>query len=644
MATYFVESCQRKSGGRRGRGGGGGGRYWGAMGKTQGAMGKTQEPKTISEDQIEPLKVYVGNLRASVTDIELRNVFSHYATVVNAFVVRDKHTHKSRGFGFVQVATPEDVQKLLSLRDGDKYIFGQRAVIQPAKKKSILPGDYDYVRVPLSDRLYDLEAEDPSAPCMHILVDDVIFKIFEFLPLRNLIGVERVCRRWQMLIFKLFARRTSLNLCRETVGLCGPLSRSIVAKLLILSGPTLKELKVQNIDYSTRHNILRMIAQLCPELESLDVTQALGINFSNLKFLTKGCRKLKTFIAEKCPDFDDRSLREVLQSYPELRHLNIGGYIAGGKYFSLLPSTLKVLRLSICHSIEPENLKVVGDRCPNLEVLNVYQIRVLKPVLEHIGTNCPELKELKLSITSRGTAEALTCFKNLKSLDIDAECSFELFTAIEHLKELEELTVRGGYENLTQETKFNFNAFKNLREVSLSRIGISAESLKTLSKCNKLKVIHLLNGIHLETDMFLNMLRGCPELKVFSSLSMTLTSDIVKSVNDIMKGRAGPITLAMYLDWGIEADSYDSQKIKLERLTHFLQLSEESDYDDLDDYDTDSIFSGDSLDDEYWMYGYGSDNSLQDDFVYQDHFDFLERHLGVFELGLDEDFYPYLFD
>lgn len=200
------------------------------------------------------------------------------------------------------------------------------------------------------------------------------------------------------------------------------------------------------------------------------------------------------------------------------------------------------------------------------------------------------------------------------------------------------------FQNLTQETKFNFNAFKNLREVSLSRIGISAESLKTLSKCNKLKVIHLLNGIHLETDMFLNMLRGCPELKVFSSLSMTLTSDIVKSVNDIMKGRAGPITLAMYLDWGIEADSYDSQKIKLERLTHFLQLSEESDYDDLDDYDTDSIFSGDSLDDEYWMYGYGSDNSLQDDFVYQDHFDFLERHLGVFELGLDEDFYPYLFD
>lgn len=112
------------------------GKTQGAMCKTQGAMGKTQESKTISEDQIEPLKVYVGNLRASVTDIELRNVFSHYATVVNAFVVRDKHTHKSRGFGFVQVATPEDVQKLLSLRDGDKYIFGQRAVIQPAKKKS----------------------------------------------------------------------------------------------------------------------------------------------------------------------------------------------------------------------------------------------------------------------------------------------------------------------------------------------------------------------------------------------------------------------------------------------------------------------------------------------------------------------------
>ncbi|XP_068230229.1 uncharacterized protein [Palaemon carinicauda] len=636
MAAYhshFEGSHQRRSRGRRGRGGE---RFW-------GPTGQMQESKAISEDQIEPLKVYVGNLRMSVTDLELRDVFSHYATVVHAFIVKDKHTRRSRGFGFVQVATPEDVQKLLSLKDGDKYICGQRVSIQPAIKKAVLPGDYDYVRHELSDRLFDLEAEDQSLPCIHILVDDVLFKIFELLPLKTLIGVERVCRRWQMLIHKLFARRTSLNLCRESLGLCGPLTRTIVSKLLILSGPTLRELKVQNIDYSTRHNILRMIAQLCPELESLDVTQALGINFSNLKFLTKGCRKLKTFIAEKCPDFDDRSLREVLGSYPELQHLNISGFYSTGINLTMLPSTLKVLKLSICHSITPENLKLIGDRCPSLEVLNISQIVAPQAALEYIGTNCPEMKEMKLSLTSRGAAEALRSFKRLKKLDLEVEFSCELFPVIEHLAELEALTIRSGHETVARETKLNFGAFKYLKEVTLSRVGISAESMKSLSKCTCLKSLHLLGGMNMETDMFLNILRGCPELQIFSSLSTTLTLEVIKVVNDIMKGRTGPITLAMYLDWDVEPEQYDSKKIKLDRLTHLLQLSEDSDYDDLDDYDNDSLFSGNSLD-EYWMYGYGSDNSLHDDFVYQDHFEFLERHLGLFELGLDEDIYPYVFD
>ena len=45
----------------------------------------------------------IDNIDFQVTDHDLRSAFSHYVTVVRAFTVKDRNTHKSRGFGFVQV-------------------------------------------------------------------------------------------------------------------------------------------------------------------------------------------------------------------------------------------------------------------------------------------------------------------------------------------------------------------------------------------------------------------------------------------------------------------------------------------------------------------------------------------------------------
>lgn len=615
-----------------------------ARGKGRGrGRGGPREFKPIPADQIEPLKVYVGNLRLSVTDQVLKSTFAHYVHVVNAFTVKDKNTHRSSGYGFVTVSTPEDVQKLLALKDGDRYIHGQAVTIMPAKKKVILPGDVEYVRSQIAIRDFDLEAPDPEAPCIHLLVDDVLFKIFEMLPLPTLIGVERVCRRWQMLIHKLFVRRTSLSLNREALGLCGPLTRSIVGKLLILSGPTLKQLKVQNVDHSTRQNVLRMIAQLCPELESLDVTQAMGINFSNLRFLTRGCKNLKTFIANKCPGFDDRALKEVLQSYPELERLHIGGWFYEGKDFNILPTTLKELKIPLCHSIEYKHLKLIGDRCPNLEVLDMYQMTVNKELLVHVGENCPELKELKISLVARNFADGLTAFKNLKSLYLEAECEVELFPVIKHMSCLEDLTLRAGSEDIDQNEDFDFSIFKNLKTIALFRLPINKKSLQTLAKCTNLTSLQTHNCSEVTEKILLDILRGCPELGRLWSPNVPLTSEVLKSVNDIMKTRSGPLTLGLSTDTHTFADEiYDKNKIKLDFLSVFHFMMDDDEDDDDDDFesdcDDDSIFSGVSLD-KYWMYGFESDSSIPESFFYGDHFElgYFERHLGLFDLNVDDD-------
>lgn len=52
-------------------------------------------------------KLFVGNLDFSVTSEELRQAFEQFGTIVDAVVLTDKFSGRSRGFGFVTYETNE---------------------------------------------------------------------------------------------------------------------------------------------------------------------------------------------------------------------------------------------------------------------------------------------------------------------------------------------------------------------------------------------------------------------------------------------------------------------------------------------------------------------------------------------------------
>ena len=77
-------------------------------------------------------KLYVGNLSFSTNDQELEQAFSEFGEVVSATVVKDRHTDRSRGFGFVQFKNDDDADKAIEMLNG-KDFAGRDLVVNEAR-------------------------------------------------------------------------------------------------------------------------------------------------------------------------------------------------------------------------------------------------------------------------------------------------------------------------------------------------------------------------------------------------------------------------------------------------------------------------------------------------------------------------------
>lgn len=63
-------------------------------------------------------KLFVGNLEYTVTGDDLKEAFSQAGTVVDAVVISDKMTGRSRGFGFVEMSTEEEAKAAVEKVNG----------------------------------------------------------------------------------------------------------------------------------------------------------------------------------------------------------------------------------------------------------------------------------------------------------------------------------------------------------------------------------------------------------------------------------------------------------------------------------------------------------------------------------------------
>jgi RNA recognition motif-containing protein len=79
--------------------------------------------------------IYVGNLSFNTSSNDLKTLFGQHGEVTKAQVVNDRETGRSRGFGFVEMASSENAQAAIGSLNGHS-LDGRNLTVNIAKERS----------------------------------------------------------------------------------------------------------------------------------------------------------------------------------------------------------------------------------------------------------------------------------------------------------------------------------------------------------------------------------------------------------------------------------------------------------------------------------------------------------------------------
>ena len=79
-------------------------------------------------------KLYVGGLPYRTTEDELKDAFSVAGAVESAIIIIDRMSGRSKGFGFVEMATEEEAQAAIDKLNGSE-MGGRTISVSEAREK-----------------------------------------------------------------------------------------------------------------------------------------------------------------------------------------------------------------------------------------------------------------------------------------------------------------------------------------------------------------------------------------------------------------------------------------------------------------------------------------------------------------------------
>ena len=89
---------------------------------------------------VESTRLYLGNLSYDAAEYELEELFKGVGAVRDIEIVYNRNTHKSKGYGFIEMATIEEAKRAVEVLH-DQPFMGRKMIVSGAKSKG--PADSD---------------------------------------------------------------------------------------------------------------------------------------------------------------------------------------------------------------------------------------------------------------------------------------------------------------------------------------------------------------------------------------------------------------------------------------------------------------------------------------------------------------------
>lgn len=81
------------------------------------------------------MKIYVGNLPYKLSEDELKGLFDEFGEVTSSKIIIDKQSGRSKGFGFISMASDDEAKNAIKDLDGME-VNGRSIKVSEAKQKS----------------------------------------------------------------------------------------------------------------------------------------------------------------------------------------------------------------------------------------------------------------------------------------------------------------------------------------------------------------------------------------------------------------------------------------------------------------------------------------------------------------------------
>lgn len=99
-----------------------------------------RERREPSLADVESTRLYIGNLSYDASESDIEELFKGVGPVRRVEIVYNKHTHKSKGYGFVEMLRIDEAKRAVEVLH-DQHFMGRQLIVSGAKAKNSEEGE-----------------------------------------------------------------------------------------------------------------------------------------------------------------------------------------------------------------------------------------------------------------------------------------------------------------------------------------------------------------------------------------------------------------------------------------------------------------------------------------------------------------------